>query len=233
MKCRKEPTNACSLFSDHSIISIGEYCSESHCLELQKIMDNNEGHLRNIIEKRMEGKNIYSLVNIALKLMEDEVRKLEQENDLRIVEIVSFLENPETLIGNEANVQSLAKKVQKDTDTVKKELADFLELEGAFFTIIRDQGLIPIGGRNSTKITVSVASQILLTLIKSGIIKSNEISTGVKIPPPKPNRKPNLKGFMWVDSTTLLSRLAMLTPVSGNSSTNSPISNPHAGPSSR
>jgi len=224
MKCRKEPSNLCSLLTGHSIISIGENYSESNCIELQKIMDNNESQLRNIIEKRMDAKNNYNLIYTALKVMEDAVKNLEEENDLRIVEIVSLLESPETLIGKEANVQSLARKVQKETENVKKELMDFFELERTFFGTIRDPGLHPIGKKNEAKMTCSVASEILLTLIKSGIIKSNEINTAVKIPPPKPNRKPKLnEPLRFMDSTSSLSKFPFQTDVaySGNGSTNS------------
>jgi len=271
MKCRKEPSNLCSLLSGHSIISLGEYCSELHCLELQKIMDNNESQLRNIIEKRMEAKTNYSLVYTALKVMEDEVRKLEDDNDLRVVEMVSLLDRTETVTEKEENVHSLARKVQKETETVKKELTDFMGLEESFLSIIRGirmpihsvnagrgtqsssiprfgEGLHPIEGQIENKITFPMASEIVLTLIKSGVVKSNEIKNSVQNPLPKPNLSPNPKpyqpaqpnpnpkprGFLrWIDATSKLDTLPLETASTSNNSNNCPSSIPKVMPSSR
>ncbi len=217
MKCRKEASNLCSILSGHSIISIGEYYSESHCLELQKIMDNNESQLRNVVEKRMEAKTYYNLAYTALKVIENEVKKLEENNELRVLEILSLLNRAESVTEKQINIQSLAMKVQEETETVKMQLKDFLLLEESFVSIIREIKM-PVQSMNGggvttsspiprfgeeTKMNISIASEILLTLIKSSAVKSHEIPAPSPKPNTKPKPKPKPKGLLrWIDGTS-------------------------------
>jgi len=53
-------------------------------------VESNESQLRNIVGKRKEAKNNCNLIYTALKVIKDAVKKLEEDNDLRIVEIVSL-----------------------------------------------------------------------------------------------------------------------------------------------
>jgi len=55
-------------------------------------MDNNESQLKKIIEKRIEAKSNYSLLFVALKVLDDALKKLEEVNDNNFVEMVSLLE---------------------------------------------------------------------------------------------------------------------------------------------
>lgn len=83
----------------------------------------------------------------------------------------------------------MAKKVEKETEKVKLVVTDFLELDEDFLSNIRDIKTMPdhslnearltsgtnAGGQNENRMTFSVTSEILITLIKSDVIKSNVI----------------------------------------------------------
>lgn len=180
-------------------------------------MDNNESQLRNIVEKRMEAKTYYNLAYTALKVMEDEVKKLEENNELRVFEILSLLNRAETVAEHQVNIQSLAMKVQEETATVKMQLKDFLMLEESFVSIIREIKM-PVQSMNGggvaisspiprfgeeTKMNISIASEILLTLTKSSAVKSHEIPAPSPKPNTKPKPKPKPKGLLrWIDGTS-------------------------------
>jgi len=94
-------------------------------------MDNNESQLKKIIEKRIEAKSNYSLFFVALKVVDDALKKLEEENDFHIVEMVSLLESFENnlVIREGENAQSLEIMVQECAQAINKDFSNFQRLE--------------------------------------------------------------------------------------------------------
>jgi len=142
-------------------------------------MDKNENQLKEIIEKRIEAKSNYSFVFVALKVVEDAVKKFEEENDLRLVEMLSWLESFEKSLVIGENAQSLAKNVNECTQTLNKELSDFQRLEEPVFNTIKDttnliQLVNPEGGFYEHNITLPIASRILFTLIRQIIANQSQ-----------------------------------------------------------
>ncbi len=184
--------------------------------------------MKKVIERRIEAKSNYSLVFAALKVVEDAVKKLEEENDLRFVEMVSLLESFEmnSVIGEGDNAQSLAKKVQECTQSIHKELADFQRLEEPFLTIIKDvkstaQLVNPEGRLNEHNITLPIAFHILFALLRPVTGKLHtSIPAGLPKTPPKPLPKPTFTGIQrWMpDSATLLSKFRLQNQGSTSSS---------------
>lgn len=185
-------------------------------------MDTNQSQLKKIIEKRKEAKSNYGLVFVALKVVEDSVKKLEEENDLIFAKMESLLESVEKnlIIREDENAQSLAKKVQECTQTIEKEQADFQRLEEPFLSIVKGiknpaQLFNPEGGLDERKISLSIASHILFALLKPATGKLNTpILAEVPKPPPKPVPKPRSIGFQrWVpSSTTILNKFRFQNP---------------------
>ncbi len=80
LKCRKEATPSCSSSSDHSTLSTGSL-STKVCLELQQSKDGNKSQLASLIKKRNEAKKSFNQLFDALKIAENEMKKLDEETD--------------------------------------------------------------------------------------------------------------------------------------------------------
>jgi len=146
-------------------------------------MDKNENQLKERIEKRIEAKSNYGLVFFALKVVEDALKKFEEGNNLRLVEIVSLLERFEKnlVIGEGRNSQSLAIKVQECTQIINNELSNFQQLEEPLSNTIRDitnsaLSVNPERGLEEHKITLPIAYHILLELLTPVLDKLNTTS---------------------------------------------------------
>lgn len=182
-----------------------------------------ESQLKKIIEKRIELKCNYNLVFVALKVVENALKKLDGENDLRHEEMVSLLKSVENTklnlaIGEDENVQSLTKKVKEYNQIITKEQEEFQRLEEPFLSTINDikdsaQLANSEEELDEHKITLPIASHILFTLLKpvTDKLDTSIPSAEVERPLPKLVPKPRSTGFQrWVPgSTTLLNKFRL------------------------
>ena len=129
-------------------------------------------------------------MSLALKIVHDRVKRLEEENDKALSEIGSLLEGDETIINEGDTIESLANKVQENTEKIDQELVDVKKLHDTYTNHIKnttmfvqfkdkkgnvlpnglpqfDSGFSPAGGQQGQPKTLAAVSHILLTLLKT------------------------------------------------------------------
>lgn len=109
-----------------------EAFSSESCLELLKSKDDNGTKMAIIIKKRRDVKNYLNQVSKSLKVVEDEIKLLEEENDEHLVKTVSLLEDAGTVIVEGETAASFAKKVQECTEIVEQELEDIKKFQYSY-----------------------------------------------------------------------------------------------------
>jgi len=156
-----------------------------------KSKDKNETQMATIIEERREAKNYLTRILDSLKIVEDEIKQLEEDNDDHLVKIISLLEDAGTIVSAEyETAESFSEKVNQCTEMIKQELGDVKRFKDSYldhmknttiFVQFKDQegdelpygfplfdtGFSPVGrGQQIQPKKLEVASHILLSLLK-------------------------------------------------------------------
>lgn len=192
LKCRKEASNSCSSSSGHGTVLM-ETFSSRNCLDLLKSKDDNETKMTTIIKKRRDAKNYLNQVYNSLKVVEDEIKRLEEDNDEHLVKTISLLEDAGSVIVEGETAMSFSERVTECTNIIEQELEEvkrfqesyldhkkitkmfvqFKDAEGkvlpnAGFPLF-DTGFSPTsdrGVKNEQPKQLMAASHILLSLLK-------------------------------------------------------------------
>ncbi len=93
-----------------------ETFSSENCLDLLKSKDENETKMATIIKKRRDAKCYLNQVCNSLKIVEDEIKRLEEENDEHLVKTISLLEDAGSVIVEGETATSFSKKVMECTN---------------------------------------------------------------------------------------------------------------------
>lgn len=201
LKCRKDSSDLCSSLSGHDAIlaSSSEFCSE-----MLKSKDNNETQMATIIEDRREAKSYLTRILDSLKIVEDEIKQLEEDNDDHLVKMISLLEDAGTTASaKDETAESFSERVNQCTELIKQELEAVKRFKDSYldrmknttiFVQFKDQegkalpygfppfdtGFSPAGraGQQIMPKNLEVASHILLSLLKP---KENPMNN--KFPP--------------------------------------------------
>ncbi len=96
--------------------------SPQFCHKLQTLKDENENQMVAVFNKRKEAKQYYDELTKSLETVQDTVKKLNEENDLHLAEMVSLLESSGTNIPKDESALSLSKKLQESSLLLKEEL---------------------------------------------------------------------------------------------------------------
>jgi len=96
--------------------------SPQFCHKLQTLKDENENQMVAVFNKRKEAKQYYDELTKSLETVQDTVKKLNEENDLHLAEMVSLLESSGTDISKDESALSLSKKLQESSQLLKQEL---------------------------------------------------------------------------------------------------------------
>ncbi len=189
LKCRNEASAECSLAIGHTNIPM-ETSPPEYCLQIQELRDKNDKDIANIIEKRGEAKKYFNDVSNALKQVEEEVKRMEKENDLHLSKMVSILMEEPTNINESSSIESLATKIKECAKVVEQELAIIKRLQSSYLNNLKntkitlqfkdpdgkirptevpvfDEGFSPGSGQQGQPKTLAVVSHILLSLLKS------------------------------------------------------------------
>jgi len=82
-----------------------------------------------IIRKRKEAKKYFKTLSTALKLVEQNIKKLDEDNDLHLSIMISHLEASKSNTPIDETAKSFAKKVKESSDILKQELVDLQQLD--------------------------------------------------------------------------------------------------------
>lgn len=175
LKCNKVALKSCISSSDHATFIMGPK-SPQFCRQLQILKDENENQMAAVINKRKEAKQYYDELSKSLETVQDTVKKLNEENDLHLAEMVSLLESSGTDILKDESAVSLSKKLKESSLLLKKELKEMQNfddhLKNTTITVHlnhREKGdlpsivIPPISDGNPTSKSLLLASHLLLS----------------------------------------------------------------------
>lgn len=150
--------------------------SAQFCRQLQTLKDENENQMAAVINKRKEAKQYYDDLFKSLETVQDTVKKLNEENDLHLAEMVSLLETSGTDISKDESALSLSKKLEESALLLKQELKEMQDsddhLKRTTITVQlnhREKGELPnivippISDGNSISKSLLLASHLLLS----------------------------------------------------------------------
>ncbi len=100
--------------------------------QIQQCKKANESEMSSIIWKRKEAKKYFETLSTALKLVEQNIKKLEDDNDLHLSGMTSRLEASKSNTPKDETANSLARKVKESSDILNQEWADILKLNGNY-----------------------------------------------------------------------------------------------------
>ncbi len=117
--------------SEHSTFLMGTKPAD-FCLQKQKSKEENESQMSSIIWKRKEAKKYFQTLSTALKLVEQNIIKLNDDNDLHLSGMMSHLEVSKSKTPKDETAKSFARKVKESSDILNQEWADILNLDGDY-----------------------------------------------------------------------------------------------------
>ncbi len=103
--------------------------SPQFCRQLQIQKEENQNEMAAAINKRKEAKQYYQNLSKSLENVQDTVKRMDEENDLHLAEMISLLESSGMDIPEDETAVSLAKKLQDSSLILKQELKDTPDLD--------------------------------------------------------------------------------------------------------
>jgi len=153
--------------------------SPQFCRDLGALKDEVEEQTATVINKRKEGKLYFEELYKSLRNVEDVVKKLDEENDLHLAEMVSLLESSGTCISEYESAVSLSRKLKDSSRLLKEELKSMQDLDDRFLTHLKnttitvhlnhgEMGDLPdiVIPPNPTSQSFLLASHLLLSSLK-------------------------------------------------------------------
>lgn len=104
------------------------------CRQIQQSKETNESQMEAIIQKRKEAKKYFKTLSTTLKLVEQNIVKLDKENDAHLSGIMSQLELSKSNTSEDETAKSFARKVKESSDILKQELVDVQQLDDNYLT---------------------------------------------------------------------------------------------------
>lgn len=122
-------TGFCSLSTTHTIIYLGTATPES-VTKLVEQKRSAEAQIATIVETRKDAKSYFGRLLSAQTKIEDNIKALEEENDLHLAALMSLLESAK--IGRNETFESISKRMTDIAEHVKKQAQDAQTMESLY-----------------------------------------------------------------------------------------------------
>lgn len=123
--------------SEHSTFWMGNKPAD-FCFQMQQSKEINQSQMEAIIQKRKEAKKYFKTLSTALKLVEQNIKKLADDNHLHLSGMMSHLEVSKLNIPKDETAKSFCKKVKESSDILKQELVDVQQLDDNYLTGLKE-----------------------------------------------------------------------------------------------
>jgi len=119
--------------SEHTTFWMGTKPAD-FCLQMQQSKESNESQMEAIIQKRKEAKKYFKTLSTTLKLVEQNITKLDKENERHLSGMMSHLELSKSNTPKDETAKSFARKVKESSDILKQELVNVQQLDDNYLT---------------------------------------------------------------------------------------------------